>query len=66
MTQIQKLEKLLIEWDQKGDDLFKESTIARKHNYNLEAILLDSKHKLIKDFCMEIRLKVIEQLIPIQ
>jgi len=63
MTQIEKLEKVLKEWEQKGEDISKEASIARKHNYQLEATLLDEKYKLIRDFCMEFRLKVIEQLV---
>lgn len=63
MTQIEKLEKVIKEWEQKGEDISKESSIARKHNYQVEAILLDEKYKLIRDFCMEVRLKVIEQLV---
>ncbi len=64
MTQIEKLEKVLREWEQKGEDISKESSIARKHNYQLEAISLDEKYKIIRDMCLEIRMKVIEQLIP--
>ena len=63
MTQIEKLEKVLKEWEQKGEDIFKEASIARKHNYQLEATLLEEKYKLIRDFCMEVRLKVVEQLV---
>ena len=65
MTQIEKLNVVIKEWEQKGEDLFKESSIARKHNYNLEAQLLDEKYKLIRDLCMEVRLKVIEELIQL-
>ena len=32
MTQIEKLEKVIKEWEQKGEDISKESSIARKHN----------------------------------
>jgi hypothetical protein len=65
MTQIEKLEKVIKEWEQKGEAIFQEAAIARKHNYKLEATLLDEKYILIRDFCMEVRLKVIEQLITV-
>lgn len=63
MTQLEKLEKVLKEWEKKGKDIFKEASIARKHNYQLEATLLDEKYRLIRDFCMEVRFKVVEQLV---
>jgi hypothetical protein len=65
MTQIEKLEHVLKEWEQKGEYIFKESAIARKYEYKLEAMMLDEKYQLIRDICMQIRLKVIEQLIPV-
>lgn len=64
-NKIKKLERVIKEWEQKGEDLFKESNIARKHNYSLEATLLYEKYQLINDFCRDMRLKVIEELISI-
>lgn len=64
-TKEEKLKAVLKEWKQKGDDLFKEAQIARKHNYHLEAMMLDEKYRLIRDFCMDIEMKVVEDLITI-
>lgn len=64
MTQIEKLQLILKKWETTKDELEVEVTVARKHNYHLEAMLLDEKYKLIRDICMEIRLKVIEQIMP--
>lgn len=63
MNQIEKLKKLVNEYENKAGDLFKEASIARRHNYQLEAMLFDEKYKLVRDMCMEIRMKVIEELI---
>lgn len=65
MTQIEKLEKVLKEWEKKSEDLFTEAKIARQHNYQLEALALDGKYVFIRDLCMEIRLKVVEQIVAV-
>lgn len=50
MDKADRLERVLKQWEAKADDFFKESMIARKHNYNLEAVLLDAKYVLARDF----------------
>ena len=65
VVQVRKLDTVLKQWDGKSEDFFKECSTARKHNYNLEAIMLDEKYKLVRDLCMEVRMKVVEQLIAV-
>jgi dsDNA-specific endonuclease/ATPase MutS2 len=62
---IEKLERVIKQWEGVGEDLSKECSIARKHNYLLEATLLDEKSRLVQEFCMKTRLKVIEELIAV-
>lgn len=64
-TKIDKLNKVIAEWDKKAEDLFKESAVARKHNYPLEALRLDGEYRLIRDILMDLRMKVVEELIEI-
>jgi hypothetical protein len=63
MTQIEKLEKIVKEWESKAVKMAEESSFCRKRNFNIESQILYDKKRLVEDFCMEIRLKVIEQLI---
>jgi len=65
MNQIEKLNAVLKVWEQKATDVLKESDIARKHNYELEAISLYTQFQLIQKICMDIKLKVIDELIDI-
>lgn len=65
MTQIEKLEVVVSELEMKVEKLKEESTFARKHNFNVEATILYDKAMLLEDSIRHIRLKVIEQLIPV-
>jgi hypothetical protein len=65
MTQLEKLEKLVKEWEQKAEDLSKESSFARNHNFFIEAQMINQKRELIEEICRSIRLKVIEELISV-
>jgi hypothetical protein len=63
MTQIEKLEKIVKEWEDKAAKMGEESSFCRNRNFNIEAQILYDKKRLVDDFCMDIRLKVIEELI---
>ena len=63
MEQIEKLKIVVKEWEDKAQDLFKESTFARNHNFLIEAQMINQKRELIEQICRSIRLKVIEELI---
>jgi len=65
MTQVEKLEIVIKEWEDKATDLFKESVFARNHNFLIEAQMINQKRELIEEVCRSIRLKVIEQLISV-
>ncbi|WP_343643170.1 hypothetical protein [Chryseobacterium sp.] len=64
-TKIDKLNKVIAEWENKAEGFFKESAIARKHNYPLEALNLDEKYRLVRDMLMDLKMKVVEELIEI-
>ena len=65
MTKIEKLEIVIKEWEVKASDLFKESSFARNHNFNIEAQMINQKRELLEEVCRSIRLKVIEELVKI-
>ncbi len=65
MTKIKKLEVVVKEWERKSEDLLKESVFAREHNFFMEAQVLNQKRELVDEMCRSIRLKVIEELIPV-
>ena len=65
MTQVEKLEIVIKEWEDKATALFKASVFARNHNFLIEAQMINQKRELIEEVCRSIRLKVIEQLISV-
>jgi len=64
MTQIKKLEVVVKEWEGKSEELRIKAAYCREHNFTLQAQVLQDQRSLIDEILMNIRLKVIEQLIP--
>lgn len=65
MNQIEKLEIVIKEWESKAENLSKESSFCRDHNFLLESQMLHQKSQLIDQMCRSIRLKVIEELVSL-
>lgn len=61
----EKLELLVKQFEKQAEDLQKECSIARRCNYQIEAIHLDEKYKLVRDIALQIRMKIIDEILPV-
>lgn len=63
MTQISKLKLVLKDWEDRLESMQRETLFARDHNFKIEADVLYQKHQLLNEVLMDIRLRVVDELI---
>lgn len=65
MTQIDKLKIVLKEQEEKNEELFKQSSWCRQHNFKIQADILFDKYQSINDVLRHIRMKVVDEILDV-
>lgn len=65
MTHKGKIAAVVKSWQDRADKLKEQSAFCREHKFDTEAKILWDKAELIEQVCRDIRLKVIEGVLPV-
>jgi len=65
MTKLEKLEIVLKQLETENEEVFKQSTWCRKHNFEIQAQVLYEQYQAVNKVLRHIRMKVVEEILNV-